>query len=126
MRIVNAVLCLLMLVFAAVQYNDPDAGLWMVIYALPAAWAALAAWQPARLQARPATLGLGFCLLAALAGVAHWWPTDAGWWRQAVWWESETAREGMGLMAVAVVLAVVALTRWLGRRKAGQVEHAAE
>jgi hypothetical protein len=126
MRIVNGVLCLLMLAFVAVQYNDPDAGLWMVIYGLPAAWAALAAWRPARLQARPATLGLGLCLLAALAGVAYWWPTDAGWWRQEVWWESETAREGMGLMAVAIVLAVVALTGWLGRGKSADVEQAAE
>ena len=48
MRILNGVLCLLMLAFVAVQYNDPDAAVWMVIYALPAAWAALAAWQPAR------------------------------------------------------------------------------
>ena len=126
MRIVNGVLCVLMLAFVAVQYNDPDAGLWMLIYALPAAWAGLAAWQPARLQARPATLGLGLCLLATLGGVAYWWPRDAGWWRQEVWWQSETAREGMGMMAVAIVLAVVALTCWLGRGKAGEVERPVE
>ena len=117
MRIVNGVLCLLMLAFAAVQLNDPDAGLWILIYLLPAAWAGLAAWQPVRLQARPATLGLGLCLLTALAGVAYWWPADAGWWRQEVWWQSETAREGMGLMVVTLVLLVVGLSRWLAQRR---------
>ena len=122
MRIVNGVLCLLMLAFAAVQLNDPDAGLWILIYLLPAAWAGLAAWRPARLQARPATLGLGLCLLTALAGVAYWWPKDAGWWRQEVWWQSEAAREGMGLMVAAAVLLVVALTRWLGQAKAAKAD----
>ncbi len=117
MRIVNGVLCLLMIVFAAVQYNDPDVLLWGVIYAVPALWAGLAAWRPAKLQERPAAVGLGLCLLAALAGMAYWWPSGAGWWRQEVWWQSETAREGMGLMMVTLVLLVVGLSRWLAQRR---------
>ena len=117
MRIVNAVLCLMMVAFVAVQYNDPDFLLWAVIYAVPAAWAGLAAWRPARLLTPPATIGLGTCLLAAFAGLVYWWPSEADWWRQEVWWESETSREGMGMMIVTFVLLVVALTRWLRRAK---------
>lgn len=120
MRIVNAVLCLLMVAFVAVQYNDPDFLLWAVIYAIPAAWAGFAAWRPARLLTPPATIGLGACLLGAFAGLVYWWPTTPGWWRQEVWWESESSREGMGMMIVTFVLLVVALTRWLRRAKAPQ------
>ena len=39
MRYVHIVLGVLMVTFAAVQYNDPDAPLWIVIYLVPAAWA---------------------------------------------------------------------------------------
>ena len=45
------------------------------------------------------------------------WPTEAGFWQREVWWNSELAREGMGMMIVTLALAVVALTRWrLGNR----------
>ena len=47
---------------------------------------------------------------AALYGVYHYWPTTPGWWRQEVWWETETAREGMGMMIVLVVVLVSGLT----------------
>ena len=107
MRYVNTVLCLLMLLFAGVQHNDPDGPLWMLVYAVPALWAGLAAFRP-RLVARPVpqSLLLGCVALAAL-GIVHYWPDTPRWWASDVWWEVETAREGMGMMIVALVLLVV-------------------
>jgi hypothetical protein len=46
-----------MLLFVAVQYNDPDGPLWMVIYGVPAIWAGLA-WMRPQLLLRPAPLPL--------------------------------------------------------------------
>lgn len=111
MRLLNIVLCLLMVVFIAVQYNDPDGTMWMVIYAIPAVWAAIAAFRRGWLRHRLAHALLLFCIFAAVAGMIYFWPTTPGWWRQEVWWEVETAREGMGLMIVSIVLFVA----WLGR-----------
>ena len=118
MRILNGVFCVLMLAFAAVQVNDPDYVLWMAIYLMAAFWAGLAAWRPAVFAKRPVLLGLAASLAAAIGGTLAWWPPDSGWWRQEVWWQSELAREGMGLMVVTLVLLLVALTAWLRRRPA--------
>ena len=120
MRIVNGVLCALFVVFVGVQYNDPDFLVWAAIYAVPAVWAGLAAARPAPLLSGPATFLLGFCLGAAVFGTVEAWPSEPGFWRQEVWWESETAREGMGMMIVTLGLLVVAFTRWrLGGRPSG-------
>ena len=112
MRIVNAILCLLFVLFVAVQYNDPDGPVWMLIYAVPAAWAGFAAYRPNGLLGRLPTLGLGLCLLASIVGTVATWPQEAGFWQQDVWWNSEMAREGMGMMIVTVALLIVAFTRW--------------
>jgi len=90
---------LLMILFIAVQYNDPDGSLWILIYAVPAIWAAIAAFKSTWLVNKLVHALLLVCI------------ATPGWWRQEVWWETETAREGMGMMIVAVVLAVVWLSR---------------
>lgn len=126
MRIVNALLCLLFVLFVAVQYDDPDGPIWMLIYAIPAAWAGFAAYRPNRLLGRLPTLGLGLCLLVSIVGMLVAWPTAEGFWRIELWWSeapadqeiAELAREGMGMMIVTVALLVVAFTRWrLGRSR---------
>ena len=43
MRYLHILLGLVMVAFAAVQYNDPDALLWIVFYRIPGAWAFAAA-----------------------------------------------------------------------------------
>ena len=111
MRYLNGGLCLLMVLFAAVQYNDPDGVFWMPVYLVPAAWAGLAAYRPQLLRDPWPSIGLAGCLVLAVAGVFYFWPQDPGWWRQDVWWESEAAREGMGFMVATATLLVVALTR---------------
>jgi hypothetical protein len=116
MRILYIALCLIFVAFTAVQYNDPDFYFWMPVYLTPAAWAGVAAWRPAGVKGGAARPALWACLLAAVAGTAWFWPTDDGFWRQDVWWDSETAREGMGMMIVTVGLLLVALGTAGGRR----------
>ena len=106
MRIANGILCVLMLLFVAVQYNDPDGPWWMLIYGVAAFWAGLAAFRPAALTARAAMPLWAASLALAVIGVLYYWPPVAEWWRESVWWEVEEAREGMGLMIVTIVLLV--------------------
>ena len=111
MKYLFAVLAVLMGLFAAVQYNDPDGALWAVLYGVPAIWAGLA-WLRPHLLAGPLARGLlGACVLAGLVLVVVLWPPAEEWWRTDVWWESEASREGMGLMlAAGVLLSVLART----------------
>jgi Transmembrane family 220, helix len=98
MRYVHMILCLTMLGFTAVQYNDPDALLWIVYYIVPAGWAYLAAFRPQILGAPRTRQWLWTCTLAWLGLVIFYWPTMANFWRSEVFMAEETAREGMGLM----------------------------
>ena len=112
MRYLNGFICALLTLFAMLQYNDPDAFLWIVIYGVPAVWAGLAAWRPGGLAHSPAALcALGLCLILALAGTIYMWPADF-----SVWWDVEEVREDVGLMIVTAALLVVALTLWRSRR----------
>ena len=115
MRYLNGVLCAIMILFAIVQYNDPDYALWILIYGIPAIWAGVAAFRPAALLRRLPTAGLVLCTAAAVVGTAYTWPTTPGWWRQDVWWNNELAREGMGMMVVTLVMLVVLLANWRAR-----------
>jgi len=114
MRIVSAVFCILMILFVVVQYNDPDALLWSVIYGVAGVWCGIAAFRPAQLASdwgRPALL---ITLVLAAGGVAWYWPKTPGFWHQEVWWVTETAREGMGMMIAFLAVGVA----WLvGRRQ---------
>ena len=107
MRIAFFILMCLMWLFAAVQYNDPDGLLWMGIYSIPSLWCALAAFYPRLLERTLCQWALLLSILAALAGVVRFWPFTPRFWAREVWYNVETAREGMGLMIVACVLAVV-------------------
>jgi hypothetical protein len=112
MRYLNGFICALLTLFVIVQYNDPDALLWMLIYGIPAVWAGLAAWRPGGLSRSPPALGaLGACLILALAGMIYMWPAEF-----STWWDVEEVREGMGLMIVTIALLVAALTLWRSRR----------
>lgn len=107
MRYLYIVPALLMIAFAAVQYNDPDAPLWATIYLVPAAWALLAAFRPPVLRKSAGRSLLWACVVAELAGVIYYWPTMPGFWHKEVWRVEETAREGMGMMIAFAVLVVV-------------------
>lgn len=109
LRVINIVLCLLMVLFIVVQYNDPDGLMWMAIYLVPAVWALIAAVNPIVLGQGILRVLLLLTIVASLAAMFYYWPKTSGWWKQEVWWEVETAREGMGMMIVSVVLLVALL-----------------
>lgn len=109
MKYLFAILALLMGLFAAVQYNDPEGPLWMMLYGVPAIWALAAAIRPYWLAGTMPLALLGASLALGLMLVVVLWPPAEEWWRTEVWWESEASREGMGLMiATGVLLAVLA------------------
>jgi hypothetical protein len=120
MRVVNGFMCVLLAAFGAVQYNDPDFYFWMPVYAVPAVWAGLACYRPRRLSSPIARALLGLSLAAAVAGSWWFWPREAGFWQQEVWWESEPAREGMGMMIVTVALLLVVVSATSGRAGHGE------
>ena len=116
MRYLYIALCLLMLLFAAVQYNDPDGPLWMAIYMVPAIWAAIAAFRRHLLPLILPTVLLLLSIAAAIGGTLYYWPDSPQWWSMRVWMEAETAREGMGMMVISVVLLVI----WCSTRRMPQ------
>jgi Transmembrane family 220, helix len=113
MRSVNGFFCVLLTLFALVQYNDPDALAWFLIYAIPAAWAGAVAFRPDLPAPRPRTIGAyALCLAAAVLGCLHLWPS-----LPENWIEVEQEREGLGLIIATVALALVGIawrhgTRW--------------
>lgn len=107
MRYVFGFLAFMMILFVGVQYNDPDGPLWMLYYAIPAIWAGIAAFRPDLLAGRSGISLLSVSAIAVVALAIVYWPPVAGWWHEDVWWESEVAREGMGLMIASIILIVV-------------------
>jgi hypothetical protein len=106
MRYVNGFFCVGLTLFALVQYNDPDAVLWFLIYAIPAAWAGLAAFRPDLLAPRPPTIAVYVvCLAAAILGSLYLWPS-----LPANWIHVEEEREGLGMIIATVALIVVGWT----------------
>ena len=106
MRYLLLALCALMVLFAVVQYNDPDGLWWGAIYMIPAIFAAVAALWPATLGSGAGRISIMAAIAAAIVGMVHYWPQTTEFWRVDVWWHTETAREGMGMMIVLVVLAI--------------------
>lgn len=118
LRLMFAVLCLLMVLAAAVQYNDPDGPIWIVLYGVAAIWTGIAAFRPERLSGRTSRALLLISLATALVLTVILWPPVGGWWRNEVWSMdiaagsdagriAEQAREGMGIMIVTAVLLAV-------------------
>jgi hypothetical protein len=112
MRYVNGFFCVVLTLFALVQYNDPDAVLWFLIYAIPAAWGGLAAFRPDLLATGPATIGAyAVCLAAAVLGSLYLWPS-----LPENWIHMEEEREGLGLIIATTALIVVGWTSWRRER----------
>jgi Transmembrane family 220, helix len=108
MRYVNGIFCLVLALFALVQYNDPDAVLWFLIYAIPAAWVGTVAFRPDLLSAsRPAAVAFLVCLAAAVAGSIYMWPS-----LPENWIHVEEEREGLGLIIVTAALILAGWTWW--------------
>jgi len=100
MKVLRFVLSILMILFAIVQYNDPDGLWWAFIYGLAAATVLIANFRPAALQHPVGRILLILLLAVFIVGVWFYWPEDPGFWKTEVFWETETAREGLGMMIV--------------------------
>ena len=118
MRILLGLLLLLMLLFGAVQYNDPDGLLWMIIYTVPAVWCGLGLFQPKLFTRKSIKVGYWATVALTLIGVVYFWPITPRFWTKEVWYNVETAREGMGLM---IVLCVLLYVRFCVRRQQGEI-----
>ena len=119
MKYLNIAMCGLMLLFALVQYNDPDAIFWITVYIVPAICAGAAAFH-LQLPGNRVLQGLfGSCLVLAVIGSVVFWPRTPGFWRIDVWWETEAAREGMGMLiaTLAISIAVVTVAVETARRR---------
>jgi len=116
MRIANGVLFVLLILFAAVQLNDPDGLFWIVVYGVGAIWCGIAAFRSGLYTLSPIFGLFSLTCIAALAGLVYFWPKTPNWWMQDVWWETETAREGMGMMILVIALVVAGLVVRTARR----------
>lgn len=117
MKYLNILFFLLMLPFIGVQYNDPDGPMWAVIYSVPTIWAGLAAFRLQHLLGPRSFYALVVSVIGTLILTVLYWPTTPEFWKQDVWWETETAREGMGMMIASIVILVAAVTIWRARNK---------
>jgi hypothetical protein len=113
MRALNGCFCFMLAGFALVQYNDPDALVWFLIYAVPAAWAGLAAFRPERLApGQRALCAYLACLAAAALGSVWCWPS-----LPTGWLAIETEREGVGVIIATFALALVGVSWWQRARQ---------
>jgi len=117
MKYLNILLFLLMIPFIGVQYNDPDGLMWALIYLVPLAWIGLAAFRLQHILSNRSFMLMGLSVAGMLILTVFYWPTTPGFWQKDVWWETETAREGMGMMIASFVNIVAALSVWLARKK---------
>ena len=118
MRVLCGVLAAVLILFAAVQYDDPDGLFWGAGYGAGALWCGLAAFSPRTLTWAPARAVLLVTLGFAVWGLVAFWPDAERWWSIDVWWpeqSGETSREGMGMMVLAAAMAAAAL---VGLRRA--------
>ena len=105
---------LVLLVFAGLQYNDPDGLYWAIVYLVPAMALGLAAFVPHRF----ATLLGRILLFAAIVvlgfGVYVYWPSQLSALPVAEWWDTESVKEGFG---VAIAYLFTCLTIPLAFRR---------
>ena len=122
MKILNIFFCVVFIIFAALQYNDPDPYIWIPIYLYAAVLCALAA----RNKFYPLATWIGIIIYAAYAaykffctnGVLDWAQKHhaediAGTMKAAEPWIEET-REFFGLLIIIVVLLT---DYWYGKNK---------
>lgn len=107
-RLTSAAMALVFVVFAAVQYNDPDAVLWALVYCLPAVVSVAAVFR---------RIPRGVVLVAVAFAAGFLWLSPEFFQRE--WIDSEEGRESAGLLIAALWLgAVAAVGRGRGARAA--------
>jgi Transmembrane family 220, helix len=113
MRFVHAALLTMLILFAALQYNDPDWYYWAPVYLLATAWSLLAMRQPQRfLTWTVARVGAPISIALFLVGFA----SLASHLRPG-WIHIEEARESLGYLICA---ATTAFSLWESRLRAAK------
>ena len=97
MTFVYTILMLIMLVFAGLQFNDPDGLFWVLIYALTAIVLGLAAFVPHWFATLPGRILLFLFVVALACGVYVYWPSQLNSFATAQWWDNELVKEGFGV-----------------------------
>lgn len=118
-RIFFSVWCLLFLLFAFWQFNDPDPEIWVSIYLFSALMCALAAFNryyfPLLLSAA----------LSAFIGGIYLFPASVRDWMVQEWQQAdlsmktpdmEVARESFGLLIVSAIIGTAAYRGWVQKR----------
>jgi hypothetical protein len=119
LRVLSAIFCLVLILFALVQYNDPDFLFWFAIYALAATWCGAVAFRPQLLTTSSPLRGLfALSLIGAGVGTVFFWPAGEAWWTKQVIWDNELVREGLGMAIVLIGLVIAGLTWWRSGRNA--------
>ena len=123
MKVFNIIFIVLFIVFAALQYNDPDPYIWMPIYL----YAAFLCYQAIKGKYNPMLYIIGLVVYLAYAAYLFFDRTGVLDWAEVHHAENivqtmkaekpwiEETREFGGL--VIVVLALVANMLWLGKKK---------
>lgn len=126
MKIFNIIWCILFIIFAGLQYNDPDPYVWMPIYLYGAACCALAAMGKFYRRAYIIGIIIYFCYAVYKFfdqnGVLDWATRHHGeniaeTMKASQPWIEET-REFFGLFILITVLAINYI--YTGRKKAGK------
>lgn len=108
MTIVYALLMVVMLVFAGLQYNDDDGLYWAIIYLVPAMALGLAAFVPHRFTTLLGRILL-FCAIVILGfGVYVYWPSGLDTTPVSQWWGKESIVEGFGV-AIAYLFTCITI-----------------
>lgn len=119
MRVVNAILALLFLVFAFVQINDPDPLLWILVYGNMAVLCVLAMFKiRIRIWIILSTAVYAIWAVILVPGALEWWQSSD---RSLLFDDIakmqhpyiEETRECLGLIICLIVLAI----QWLTGRK---------
>lgn len=108
MSIIYAFFMLIMLVFAGLQYNDPDGIYWAIIYLVPAMALGIAAFASHYFSTLVGRILLFLAVIILAFGVYVYWPTELGFWKTEVWWDHEPTKEGMGV-AIAYLFTCVTI-----------------
>ncbi len=115
MTIIYALLMLVMLAFAGLQYNDDDGVYWAIIYLVPAVALAIAAFSPRWYATIVGRILLFLAFIVLASAVYVYWPHNADFWNTPKWWDAEPVREGLG---VAVAYLFTCITIPLAFRRA--------
>jgi hypothetical protein len=122
MRWLYAVFLVMMLGFTAVQYDDADGPLWMLLYGAAALWCAIALWRPGAMRGTPILLGLAVASMIVFVLGFLW---EIRTYNPAFLSNTmmspgvETTREAFGLLIAALVTAYVLWADGRSRGNAG-------